>query len=81
MTSLVVQWIRFLQPMKETWVQSLIQEDSTCCVATKPVHHNQRAYPLEPVLHMREATAMRGAPCVLQLEKVQVQCQRSSTTK
>ena len=27
-------------PMQETWVQSLIQEDSTCCGATKPVCHN-----------------------------------------
>ena len=27
-------------PMQETWVQSLIQEDSTCCRATKPVCHN-----------------------------------------
>ena len=26
--------------MPETWVLSLIQEDSTCCGATKPMCHN-----------------------------------------
>ena len=67
--------------MQETWVQSLLREDSTRWVTTKPVHRNQRACPLEPALHVREATATRGAPCVLQLEKVRVQCQRSSTNK
>ena len=25
---------------QETWVRSLVQEDSTCCRATKPVHHD-----------------------------------------
>ena len=38
--SLVAQWVRIHMPMKGTWVQSLIWEDSTSCRATKPVHHN-----------------------------------------
>ena len=39
-TSLVVQWLRICLPMQKTQVQSLPQEDSTCCGATKPVCHN-----------------------------------------
>ena len=39
-TSLVVQWIRIRLPMQETWVRSLVWEDSTFCIATKPVCHN-----------------------------------------
>ena len=60
--------------MQETRVWSLVQEDSTCCKATKPKHHNYWAYALEPgsrnyqsplapelVLHIRwEVTAMRS---------------------
>ena len=38
--SLVVQWLRIHLPMQETWVQALLQEDPTCCRATKPVRHN-----------------------------------------
>ena len=39
-TSLVVQWLRIHLPMHGTRVQSLVQEDPTCCGATKPVRHN-----------------------------------------
>ena len=39
-TSLVAQWLRICLPMQETRVRALVQEDPTCCVATKPVHHN-----------------------------------------
>ena len=38
-TSLVVQRLRICLPMHETWVGSLVQEDSTCLGATKPVSH------------------------------------------
>ena len=38
----MVQWLRIPLPMQETQVQSLVQEDSTCHGATKPVH-NYRA--------------------------------------
>ena len=43
-TSLVVQWLRICLPVQGTWVQSLVQEDSTCPQSTcmslrlKPVH-------------------------------------------
>ena len=39
-TSLVVQWWGVSLPMQVTWVQSLVQEDSTCLRATKtmPLH-------------------------------------------
>ena len=37
---LVVQWIRVHLPVQGTSVQSLVQEDSTCRRATKPVYHN-----------------------------------------
>ena len=38
-TSLVVQWFEIHLPMQGTWVQFLVQEDSTCHVATQPMHH------------------------------------------
>ena len=39
-TSLVAQWLRIHLPMWGTWVRALVQEDPTCCGATKPVRHN-----------------------------------------
>ena len=39
-TSLVVQWLKICLPMQGTRVRDLVQEDSTCCGATKPVCHN-----------------------------------------
>ena len=44
-TSLVVQWIRIHLPMQRVRVQSLAREDSTCCGAAKPVHHNNKPKP------------------------------------
>ena len=38
--SLVAQWLRIRLPMQGTRVQALVQEDSTCHGATKPVHHS-----------------------------------------
>ena len=37
--------------MQGTRVRALVQEDPTCCRATKPVHHNYWACALEPVSH------------------------------
>ena len=34
-------------PMQGAWVQSLVQEDSTCHEATKPMHHNYWACVLQ----------------------------------
>ena len=66
-TSPVAQWLRIRLPMQGTWVRSLVQEDPTCCGATKPLHHNYqptcrqllKPVRLEPVLcnkrsHCRE---------------------------
>ena len=39
-TSLVAQLLRIHLPMQGTRVRSLVQEDPTCCGATKPVRHN-----------------------------------------
>ena len=39
-TSVVVQWLGVCLPMQGTRVQALVWEDPTCCIATKPVHHN-----------------------------------------
>ena len=72
-TSLVAQWLRIRLPMQGTRVRTLLQEDSTCRRATKPVRHKYWACALEPASHnywsqctqspcsaTREATAMRG---------------------
>ena len=37
--------------MQGTQVQALVQEDPTCCRATKPVRRNYWACTLEPVSH------------------------------
>ena len=39
-TSLMVQWLRIYPLMQGTQFQSLVQEDSTCRAATKPMHHS-----------------------------------------
>ena len=39
-TSLVAQWLRIRLPVQGTWVRALVQEDSTCRGATKPMCHN-----------------------------------------
>ena len=36
-TFLIVQWLRLSLPMQGTWVRPLVQEDSTCHGAAKPV--------------------------------------------
>ena len=53
-TLLVVQWLKIHLPMQETWVRSLVRENSTCphalgqlspCTTTTEVHS------LESMLH------------------------------
>ena len=46
-------WLRSKEclPMQKTWVQSLIQEDPTCCRATKPVCHNYWVCVPQPMSH------------------------------
>ena len=48
---LVVQWLRICLPIQGTQIPSLVREDSTCCVATKPMCQNGQACALEPVNH------------------------------
>ena len=38
--SLVAQWLRICLPIQGTQVRALVQEDTTCRGATKPVCHN-----------------------------------------
>ena len=47
----MVHWIGVCLPMQGTWVRSLVQENSTGCRATKPVHHNYWACALCPGSH------------------------------
>ena len=42
-TSLEVMWIGICLPMQGTWVQSLVQKDTTCRRATKSMSHNYGA--------------------------------------
>ena len=61
MTSLVVQWLRIRLPVQGTRVQALVQEDPTCCGATKLVCHNYWACTLEPASHNYWAHAPRAS--------------------
>ena len=55
-TALVAEWLRIHLPMQGTQVQSLVQEDPTCCRATKLVHHNYWACTLDPGATTTEPT-------------------------
>ena len=74
-TSLVLQWLRVCLPMQGTWVRSLVQQDSTCCGAAKPVCHNYWTCALEPSgcnywAHMPQVLkAVHPRACALQQEK------------
>ena len=57
--SLVTQRINL--PMQEIRVQSLVQEDPTCCRAPKPITPQPLGLPLEPGNHKR------WSPCALEL--------------
>ena len=61
--SLLVQWLRICLPMQGTRVQALVQEDSTCHRATKPVRHNQCTRARKPqLLCPRTTTTEACAP-------------------
>ena len=58
-TSLVAQWLRICLPMQGTRVRALVQEDPTCCGATKParlkpVLRNERDHRNEKPAHHNE---------------------------
>ena len=82
---LVVQWIRICLPNLGTWGQFLVQEDSTCCIATKArvpqllslcaantEVHTPRACALQQESRLNEKPMHHNEqrPCSLQLEKV-----------
>ena len=63
----MVQWLRICLAMQGTLVRSLIQEDLTCCGATKPWLLSQCAATTDtraPRACVREPTAVRS--CTLQ---------------
>ena len=95
-TSLVEQWRRIWLLMQGTWVQSLVQEDSTCQGATKSIHHKHWArmlqllkpLQLEPVFHSKRGhynkkpgQCMKTRPHPPQLEKAHTQQWRPGITK
>ena len=77
--SLVAQWLRILLAVQETWVRSLIWEDSICQVATKPVHCNYWAcaldtkscnYPHSRAHPLQQEKPPQWETCPLQPERV-----------
>ena len=60
--SLVVHWLRICLPVQWTQVLAQVREDSTCCGAAKPVHHNKRSPHSRACAWNREATTVRN-PC------------------
>ena len=85
---LVVQWLRICLPIQGTQIPSLVREDSTCCVATKPMRQNCQACALEPVNHYwthvpREACAsqLESSPHLQQLEEAHVGQQRPNARR
>ena len=54
-TSLAAQWLRIRLQTQGTRVGALVQEDPTCCGATKSVSHNYWACALEPVLRNKRS--------------------------
>ena len=75
--------------MQETWVSTLIPEDSTCRGATKPRCYNYRSlctwslcFATKEVTAMRSPrTPMKRSPCSQQLEKTCTQQRRPSRAR
>ena len=53
--TLGAQWLRILLPVQGTWVRTLVQEDPTCCRATKPARR-------ERLLHHRRSSRDEQRP-------------------
>ena len=53
-TSLVVQQLRVCLPMQGTQARSLVQEDSTCQEAIKPMLLHKRSHHTQPTRHSEE---------------------------
>ena len=54
------------RPMQETWVQSLVGEDPTCCRATNGMYHNYLTCALAPSSRSYRAHARQGRAHELQ---------------
>ena len=70
--------------MQGTQAPSLVQEDPTCCRATKPVLHNywaRRPESLRSAAREAHSPQRKSSPRSLQLEKAHVQQQRPSAAK
>ena len=60
-TPLVVQWLRIHLPTHGIQIQPPVQEDLTCCGATKPMHRDYRSLHAQSLCApRREATAARS---------------------
>ena len=57
--SLMIQWLRVLLSMQETWVQFLVWDDPTYHGETKPVGNNYRVCTPRAGALQQEATQMR----------------------
>ena len=68
-TSLVVQWRVICLPVQGAWVQSLVQEDSICCEASKPVCHNYWAFVPQEKPPWWEALALQWRPSAAEKKK------------
>ena len=75
--------------MQGAWIRSLVQEDSTCLVATKPMSHNYWAHlprawvPQQEKLPQREALEpqLESSFHFLQLEKAHLPQRRPNAVK
>lgn len=59
----MVQWVRICLPGQRTRVQSLIQEDSTCFRATKPMLYKHQACALDPTCYNYRTLALEPELC------------------
>ena len=79
----MVQWVRILLPVQRAWVQSLVQEDSTCHGATKPMIWCLRLATAEPTCqllkpaHSRTHKPQLMSPCAVTTEVCALQLESS----
>ena len=62
--SLMVHWLGIHLSVRGTWIRSLVQEDPTCCGATKPVSHKYWAHSLASAgCNYWNVHALEPVPC------------------
>ena len=78
--SLVVKWLTNGLPMQETRVWSLVQEDFTCCRASKPMHQTTEPVccncwsPCALSRALQQETKLHWNACALRLESSPTPC-------